>query len=389
MVELRRADRAGVPDLSRRRRRSTRSRRASTAAPPLFDFTRRDGVQHTIWRVPDADAAALVDAFARIPRALHRRRPPSRGAAPRARAGAARAAAARPERGHVPRRGVSRRPGADPALQPGREGPRRPASRRVPRARWRRRFASPPGPAVPARKGEVAMYLAGHWYTIDAAAPRRPMTPGDRARRRAAAGPGARAAARHRRRAHRQADRLRRRRPRHRRARTRSSTAAKAAVAFSLYPGERRRPDGDLRRRRHHAAEVDVVRAEAARRPADPRDLQSSDVERLAMKVLVADKFEQSGLDGLKAAGCEVVYEPELKDDALVAGAARDAGRRAGRAPHEGHRADARRRAARRWSSAPAPATTRSTSRPRPRAASTSRTVRARTRSPSPSWPSA
>ena len=37
------------------------------------------------------------------------------------------------------------------------------------------------------------------------------------------------------------------------------------------------------------------------------------------MKVLIADKFEQSGLDGLKAAGCEVVYQPDLKDDALTA----------------------------------------------------------------------
>jgi D-3-phosphoglycerate dehydrogenase len=36
------------------------------------------------------------------------------------------------------------------------------------------------------------------------------------------------------------------------------------------------------------------------------------------MKVLVADKFEKSGLDGLKAAGCDVVYEPDLKDDALT-----------------------------------------------------------------------
>ena len=36
------------------------------------------------------------------------------------------------------------------------------------------------------------------------------------------------------------------------------------------------------------------------------------------MKVLVADKFEQSGIDGLKAAGCEVVYSPDLKDEALV-----------------------------------------------------------------------
>jgi D-3-phosphoglycerate dehydrogenase len=35
------------------------------------------------------------------------------------------------------------------------------------------------------------------------------------------------------------------------------------------------------------------------------------------MKVLVADPFEQSGIDGLTSAGCEVVYEPELKDDRL------------------------------------------------------------------------
>ena len=36
------------------------------------------------------------------------------------------------------------------------------------------------------------------------------------------------------------------------------------------------------------------------------------------MKVLVADKFERSGIDGLKAAGYEVLYEPELKDEALA-----------------------------------------------------------------------
>src|SRR5579862_6542967 len=36
------------------------------------------------------------------------------------------------------------------------------------------------------------------------------------------------------------------------------------------------------------------------------------------MRVLVADNFEQSGVDGLKAAGCDVVYQPDLKDDALT-----------------------------------------------------------------------
>jgi D-3-phosphoglycerate dehydrogenase / 2-oxoglutarate reductase len=35
------------------------------------------------------------------------------------------------------------------------------------------------------------------------------------------------------------------------------------------------------------------------------------------MKVLVADKFEKSGLEGLQSLGCEVVYEPDLKDDSL------------------------------------------------------------------------
>src|SRR6516165_5702858 len=43
------------------------------------------------------------------------------------------------------------------------------------------------------------------------------------------------------------------------------------------------------------------------------------------MKVLVVDKFEQSGLEGLKTAGCDVVYQPDLKDDALAA-AIRDSG---------------------------------------------------------------
>lgn len=37
------------------------------------------------------------------------------------------------------------------------------------------------------------------------------------------------------------------------------------------------------------------------------------------MKVLVADKFEKSGLEGLKSLNCDVLYEPDLKDDALAA----------------------------------------------------------------------
>jgi D-3-phosphoglycerate dehydrogenase len=36
------------------------------------------------------------------------------------------------------------------------------------------------------------------------------------------------------------------------------------------------------------------------------------------MRVLIADKFEQSGRDGLQAIGCEVSFQPDLKDEALT-----------------------------------------------------------------------
>ncbi len=41
------------------------------------------------------------------------------------------------------------------------------------------------------------------------------------------------------------------------------------------------------------------------------------------MRVLIADKFEKSGIDGLKALGCEVLFEPDLKDQALADALAR------------------------------------------------------------------
>jgi D-3-phosphoglycerate dehydrogenase len=36
------------------------------------------------------------------------------------------------------------------------------------------------------------------------------------------------------------------------------------------------------------------------------------------MKVLIADQFEQSGIDAIAAAGCEVIYEPSLTDQRLA-----------------------------------------------------------------------
>ncbi|HET7286194.1 MAG TPA: NAD(P)-dependent oxidoreductase, partial [Pyrinomonadaceae bacterium] len=43
------------------------------------------------------------------------------------------------------------------------------------------------------------------------------------------------------------------------------------------------------------------------------------------MRVLIADKFEQSGRDGLQSLGCEISYQPDLKDDALVAAIKKEA----------------------------------------------------------------
>src|SRR5882762_5962252 len=36
------------------------------------------------------------------------------------------------------------------------------------------------------------------------------------------------------------------------------------------------------------------------------------------MKVLIADQFEQVGIDGITAAGCEVIYQPALADEQLA-----------------------------------------------------------------------
>lgn len=36
------------------------------------------------------------------------------------------------------------------------------------------------------------------------------------------------------------------------------------------------------------------------------------------MRILIADKFEQSGRDGLLSLGCDIVFQPDLKDETLV-----------------------------------------------------------------------
>ncbi len=136
------------------------------------------------------------------------------------------------------------------------------------------RFEVAPGPAAPARAGDIAMYFGGAWRTL---VPRARPDPSDaigsldvsvlqdqllapvlkiadvRTDKRIDFVGGARGTA----------------------ALEALVASGKAAVAFSLYPGQRGRPDGRVRRGRDHAAEEHVVRAEAPGRPADSRHLSS------------------------------------------------------------------------------------------------------------------
>jgi len=138
--------------------------RATTQAP-LFDFTARDGVRHTIWRIDAADVPDLVAAFDRISALYiadgHHR--------------AASAARARQQlRGSMGARGDW-----DTVLAvafPDNQVQVLPYNRVVkdlgvytPQtllAKLKEQFTVKSGPAVPARRGEVAMFLDGVWHTI-------------------------------------------------------------------------------------------------------------------------------------------------------------------------------------------------------------------------------
>jgi uncharacterized protein (DUF1015 family) len=137
----------------------------STAAPPLFDITATDGVQHTIWQVDGRDERQLIAAFAAIP-ALY------------IADGHHRAASAARARQQL--RGANGAAGEwDTFLAvafPGNQLQILPYNRVVKDlgsftpesllATLRERFTVTEGPAIPARRGDVAMFLGGRWYTI-------------------------------------------------------------------------------------------------------------------------------------------------------------------------------------------------------------------------------
>jgi uncharacterized protein (DUF1015 family) len=137
----------------------------TTANAPLFDFTAVDGVQHTVWRVGANDERELIAAFGAIP-ALY------------IADGHHRAASAARTRQHLRQREATGEwdrfvavafPGAQTQILPYNRvvkdlGSSTPESLL---AALRERLTVKPGPSTPARRGEVAMFLAGEWHTIE------------------------------------------------------------------------------------------------------------------------------------------------------------------------------------------------------------------------------
>jgi len=137
-----------------------------TATAPVYNFEAADGVRHTIWKVSGEDARALRGAFAAIP-ALYIADGHHRAAsAARARA----AVAASGNGAGDPNTFIAVAfPHDQMQILPYNRTVKDLAGR-TPEALLaaiREVFAVSEGPAKPRRKGEVAMYLAGRWYTID------------------------------------------------------------------------------------------------------------------------------------------------------------------------------------------------------------------------------
>ena len=145
--------------------------RRVTRRAPLFDFGAPDDVHHTIWTADAGETRELVDLFAQVPSLYIAD-------------GHHRAASAARTRTELRSRGGAEEAGKFIAVAfPDNQMQILPYNRtvrdlagRTPAqflAELRQRFHVTNGPARPRRKGEVAMYLDGQWYTLDltAAAP--------------------------------------------------------------------------------------------------------------------------------------------------------------------------------------------------------------------------
>lgn len=152
---------ADVNDLARR----------ITATAPLFDFTASDGVRHTLWRAAGAERDALVAAFSRITTLYIADGHHRAASAARTRTQIAEAGGSRPSLGD----------GADYSTVlavafPHDQVQVLPYNRVVKDlaglspeqflAAAAERFTVSAGPAEPATRGQIAMYLAGTWHTL-------------------------------------------------------------------------------------------------------------------------------------------------------------------------------------------------------------------------------
>jgi uncharacterized protein (DUF1015 family) len=143
----------------------------SSQGEPVIDFTAPDGVRHTIWRLVGVDRDALVAAVGRIP-ALYIADGHHRAAS------AARASSEMRERGIA---GASLGDGADASTMLAVAFPHDQVQilsyNRTMKdlgglspdaflAAVRERFDVTKGPATPAARGDIAMYLNGEWHTL-------------------------------------------------------------------------------------------------------------------------------------------------------------------------------------------------------------------------------
>jgi uncharacterized protein (DUF1015 family) len=137
----------------------------AAATAPFFDFTAPDGVHHTVWIAGQDDTKRLVDLFGGVP-ALYIADGHHRAAS------AARARAELAQRGDAGEANTFIAvafPDNQVQVLPYHRTVRDLAGRTPQQFldELRQQFHVTEGPARPHRKGEVAMYLDGQWYTLD------------------------------------------------------------------------------------------------------------------------------------------------------------------------------------------------------------------------------
>jgi uncharacterized protein (DUF1015 family) len=139
--------------------------RSVAATAPLYDFTAPDGVRHTVWRTRPETTRALVAAFASIP-ALYIADGHHRAAsAARARANLRDKEGAAVDGTFI----AVAFPHDQVQILPYNRTVQDLAGRSADGflSELRSNFAVAEGSPSPGRKGEVSMYLAGRWYSVD------------------------------------------------------------------------------------------------------------------------------------------------------------------------------------------------------------------------------